>query len=233
MSTLTLPTTLHCGGCIASIQPYFDGEKSIKEWKVNLEAPVKTITVSGENISEKLVEELLHKAGYELLKTAPLDSSLPPIGSSLTTPKGFWSDADKWKRAAFNTFNCLIGCSIGDFGMLLYIQWKHPHISMAVQMGLAIVAGLCTSVMLETAILRIREKFDWNTAFTTALSMSFISMVTMEIAMNLTDFMVTGGKANFNAPGYWAAFALAAIAGFLTPLPYNYYKLKKYNKACH
>lgn len=233
MNTITLPTTLHCGGCIASIQPYFDAEKSIKEWKVNLDAPVKTITVSGEAVSEKLIEELLHKAGYEILKTAPPDSSLPTIGNTISASQGFWNDTQKWKRASFNTLNCLIGCSIGDFGMLLYIQWKHPHISMAVQMGLAIIAGLCTSVMLETAILHIREKFDWKTASTTALSMSFISMVTMEIAMNLTDFMVTGGKASFNSPGYWAAFGLAAIAGFIAPLPYNYYKLKKYNVACH
>ncbi|MFN3345037.1 MAG: DUF4396 domain-containing protein [Chloroherpetonaceae bacterium] len=26
---------------------------------------------------------------------------------------------------------------------------------------------------------------------------------------------------------------IALLAGFLVPLPYNYWKLKKFNKACH
>ena len=66
-----------------------------------------------------------------------------------------------------------------------------------------------------------------------AFSMSFLSMVGMEIAMNSTDFMVTGGQADFHNSQYWLAFGLALAAGFVVPLPYNYYKLKKYNKACH
>ena len=104
---------------------------------------------------------------------------------------------------------------------------------MPVQMLLATISGLCTSVMLETVILKVREGFEWNNALATAFSMSFISMVTMEIAMNISDFMVTGGKAAFNSPQYWMAFGIASVTGFLAPLPYNYYKLKKYNKACH
>ena len=63
--------------------------------------------------------------------------------------------------------------------------------------------------------------------------MSFLSMVAMEIAMNATDFMITGGKMALSNPNYWLAFIPAALLGFLVPLPYNYYKLKKYNKACH
>lgn len=63
--------------------------------------------------------------------------------------------------------------------------------------------------------------------------MSFISMVAMEVAMNLTDFMITGGKLSMATPAYRLSFIPAAVAGFLVPLPYNYFKLKKYNKACH
>ena len=36
-----------------------------------------------------------------------------------------------------------------------------------------------------------------------------------------------------NDPMYWFALIPALVVGFLTPLPYNYYKLKKFNQACH
>ena len=104
---------------------------------------------------------------------------------------------------------------------------------MTVQMILATIAGLITSVSLETILLRWREKFQWALAFQTAVSMSFISMIAMEVVMNTTDFMMTGGKAAFGNPLYWSALFVAMITGFLAPLPYNYYKLKKFNKACH
>lgn len=238
MNTITLPTTLHCAGCIESIKPFFNASEKVKEWKVDLSKPVKTITAIGENLSSEDVTSLLQQAGYDLLEeTAAISTELPPIGVPVnrqpSTVNGFWKDTDKWNRAAFNTLNCLIGCSIGDFGMVIFLQAYFPNTHMATQMLLATVAGLCTSVLLETIILKVREKFDWKSAFTTAFSMSFISMVTMEIAMNISDFMVTGGKAAFDSPQYWLAFGVAAVAGFLAPLPYNYYKLKKYNKACH
>jgi hypothetical protein len=100
-------------------------------------------------------------------------------------------------------------------------------------MVLATLAGLMTSVLLETVLLRVREKFSWMASLQTALSMSFLSMVAMELAMNTTDFMITGGKAAFSSPSYWLALMAAMVAGFLVPWPYNYYKLKKFNKACH
>ena len=105
--------------------------------------------------------------------------------------------------------------------------------SMTAQMILATIAGLITSVSMETILLKTKEKFAWNLALQTALSMSFISMIAMEIVMNATDFMITGGKAAFGNPMYWTALVFAMAAGFLAPLPYNYYKLKKFNKACH
>jgi hypothetical protein len=117
--------------------------------------------------------------------------------------------------------------------MIFFLQAYYPETSMLWQMVLAIIAGLMTSVTLETIILKTREQFNWLLAFKTALSMSFISMIGMELAMNTTDFMITGGKAAFDTIQYWLALGPALIAGFLLPLPYNYYKLQKYNKACH
>ena len=273
MSTIVLPTTLHCAGCVESIKPFFNKADKVKEWKVDLSKPVKTITATGEGLQKEDVVSLLQQAGYDIieetvgaplagapdLKTGALDSenpnALPPIGSVITnghhvntntratarvaptisnaTTAQFWTDQNIWQRAGFNTLNCLIGCSIGDFGTVIFLQAFYPHTSMTVQMLLATVAGLCTSVALETVILKVREQFDWKNALQTAFSMSFISMIAMELAMNASDFMVTGGKAAFNTSSYWLAFGVAAVAGFLVPLPYNYFKLKKYNKSCH
>ena len=94
-------------------------------------------------------------------------------------------------------------------------------------MILAIINGLITSIALETVIL-IKQKFSFKNAIKTAFGMSFISMISMEIAMNLTDYLITGG-----AVLNWYVVPIMLIVGFLTPLPYNYYKLKKYNISCH
>ena len=66
-------------------------------------------------------------------------------------------------------------------------------------------------------------------AFKTAIGMSLISMISMEVAMNAVDYIMTGGEAKITA----FTIIPMLIAGFLTPLPYNYFRLKKYGKACH
>lgn len=67
----------------------------------------------------------------------------------------------------------------------------------------------------------------------TAAGMSLISMVSMELAENLVDYHFTGGVIQFDSPQFWGAAILSVAAGFLTPLPYNYLRLRKYSKACH
>lgn len=218
METVTLKTNLHCEGCVNNIRPLLDADQSINGWSVDLKPDIKTLTVTGDQVSSKHINSLLDQAGYAIID----DHS-----------NRFWMDRSLWKRASFNTLNCLVGCSIGDFGMVFYLQAFYPNTPMAWQMTLAIIAGLCTSILLETIILKSRERFGWSLALKTAFGMSFISMVGMEIAMTSTDFLITGGKAAFNDPVYWLALIPALLVGFITPLPYNYYKLKKFNKACH
>jgi len=114
--------------------------------------------------------------------------------------------------------------------MIVYLQVYRP---LWLQMILAVAAGLISSILFETVLLRIKEKMQWLKAVQLALSMSVISIIGMEIVMNLTDFMITGGKAQITSLSYWLAFIPAAIAGFLAPLPYNYYQLKKHNRSHH
>ena len=93
-------------------------------------------------------------------------------------------------------------------------------------MALAIINGLLTSIALETFILS--KQMTLREAFNVAIGMSFISMVGMEAAMNITDVILTGG-----AILTWWAIPFMLFAGFITPLPYNYYRLKKFNQSCH
>ena len=138
-----------------------------------------------------------------------------------------WDCDNTWKKSAKNTGWCLLGCSIGDFGTIFFFQITEIAFPILGIMILAIINGLLTSISLETVIL-IRQNFKFKNAVKTALGMSFISMISMEIAMNLTDFLFTGG-ALLN----WYVIPAMLLAGFITPLPYNYYKLKKYNISCH
>ena len=138
-----------------------------------------------------------------------------------------WSCNNTWKRSAKNTAWCLLGCAIGDFGTILYFQITGIPWPVLAIMTLAIINGLITSIILETIIL-LRQKLDFSKALKTALGMSFISMVSMEIAMNLTDVILTGG-AILN----WWVVPIMLSVGFLTPWPYNYWRVKKYNISCH
>ena len=138
-----------------------------------------------------------------------------------------WWCKHTWKRSAKNTAWCLLGCAIGDLGTILFFQLTKIPFPVLGIMTLAIINGLITSIILETIIL-LRQNLDFSKAFKTALGMSFISMVSMEIAMNLTDVILTGG-AILN----WWVVPIMLLVGFLTPWPYNYWRLKKYNIACH
>ena len=141
-------------------------------------------------------------------------------------PRFHWKCKHTWRRSAKNTLWCLLGCSIGDFGTILYFQLNAINWPTLSIMILAIINGLITSIILETIILS--RQMTIKIAFQTALTMSFISMVAMEVAMNSVDWLILG-----EAKLVWWIVPLMLLAGFLTPWPYNYYRLKKYNIACH
>ena len=137
-----------------------------------------------------------------------------------------WYCKHTWRRASYNTMWCLLGCSIGDFGTIAYFQFMGIAWPVLAIMTLAIINGLITSILLETFILF--RQMPLKAAFQTAIGMSLISMISMEAAMNLTDFIATGG-----AKLTWGVIPLMLIVGFITPLPYNYWRLKALGKACH
>lgn len=95
-------------------------------------------------------------------------------------------------------------------------------------------SGILTSILLETILLkRGADQLSWPLAAKTAMGMSMVSMVAMEIAENAVDYHLTGGVVAFEDPRFWLAAVASVSAGFLAPLPYNYLRLRKYGRACH
>ena len=134
-------------------------------------------------------------------------------------------------RSAKNTLGCLIGCAIGDLGAIYLFQTYYAPLSIPSELWttvwiVAMSSGSITSVILETIILW--RQLGPKEAFKTAIGMSMISMLLMEIAMNVVDYGMMGEP----------AITLGVLpytlgAGFLAAWPYNYWRLKKHGKCCH
>ena len=138
-----------------------------------------------------------------------------------------WFCRNTWLVSAKNTSWCLLGCSIGDFGTIYFFQITNIQFPILGIMILAILNGIITSIILETLIL-LKQQMEFKHAINTAIGMSLISMLAMETAMNLTDFLIMGG-----AILVWWIIPIMLIAGFVTAWPYNYWRLKKFNISCH
>lgn len=212
---------MSCVGRVTDALNSIDGASDVS---VDLENGFASFSGIDENIATKTIQGLGYSVGSE---------SLTPLNVVLTTPmhqSDFnWRDGAIWKQSANNTKWCLVGCSIGDFGTIAAFQFIFTDSGWSTMMimALAMFNGIMTSIALETFIL-IKQMGGIKEAFRVAIGMSLISMIGMEAAMNLTDVLLTGGA--MLTPG---VIIPMLIAGFLTPWPYNYWRLKKYGISCH
>ena len=188
-----------------------------------------------ESLEGVLSAEVSHETGQAIVSHSGTghDSMVAAITSAGYTADGAsadfnWGDGDVWRKSANNTKWCLIGCSIGDFGTIAAFQFVFTDSgwSPMMIMALAMFNGIMTSIALETVILSAQMAL--HEAFRVAIGMSLISMLSMEAAMNIVDLVLTGG-----AKLTWWVIVPMLVAGFLTPWPYNYWRLKKYDAACH
>ncbi len=197
---------MSCGGCVSNLIAALE----VVEGVSSVEAEVGHAVVHHEGANSDALSGAITGAGF-----------------TINTPEFSWSDKAVWKESAHNTKWCLIGCSMGDMGTIAFFQFVYTDSGWATMsiMLLAMLNGLLTSIALETLILS--KKMILIEAFKTACGMSLISMISMEAAMNIVDYLMTGGAmlSIYTIPPM-------LIAGFLTPWPYNYWRLKKYNKAC-
>jgi copper chaperone CopZ len=223
-----------CGGCGNNVATALNKVTGVESADVDHAAGTATIFHSDEVLTSDL-EAAITTAGYPVADSTTA-TDLDSASSTTLVPGEFnWSDGSVWKQSANNTKWCLIGCSIGEFGTLAYYSFSGITADLVMYSNLwyffailPLINGLATSVMLETAIL-MRNQMNFSNALSTAFGMSFISMLMMEIAMEVTDLLFTGGQLGMN----YYAIPLMLLVGFLTPWPYNYWRLKKLGKACH
>ena len=207
-----------CEGCSNRVKSALESIQGVNSANVSHESGIAIVV--HQNVSRKIMTSSVQKIGY------------------IVDGKGedfHWKDGSVWKQSAHNTKWCLIGCSIGEFGTLAY--YSYSGITSGLELYskiwyfyaiLPLINGLTTSVMLETIIL-MRGQMDFRNALSTAFGMSFISMLMMEIAMEITDLLFTQGELGLMP----LAIPFMLLVGFLTPWPYNYWRLKKYGASCH
>ena len=191
-----------------------------------------------ESVSGVVSAEVSHETGSAIVSHSGVSRNLMTnavlaIGYTVDgrTEEFHWRDGSVWKQSAHNTKWCLIGCSIGDFGTIAAFQFI-PYLdalgwtAMSIMM-LAMFNGIMTSIALETFIL-IKQMGGIREAFRVAIGMSLISMIAMESSMNATDLLIMGEPSLT-----WWVIPIMLFVGFITPWPYNYWRLKKYGLACH
>ena len=218
-------TGMTCGHCAETVTNALESVDGVDSAEVSVDLSRAEVTHDG-SVARAVLVAAVAGAGF---------SAAGEAAAAEATGEGLdWSDGGVWKQSANNTKWCLIGCSIGEFGTLAYYQWAGWPLEVAVGTAffwflvvLPLINGLATSVMLETVLL-MRGQMDFRNALQTAFGMSFISMLAMEIAMEATDWLLTGSMGMT-----WWVIAPMLIVGFLTPWPYNYWRLKKYGQACH
>lgn len=207
-----------CEGCSNRVKSALESIQGVNSADVSHESGIAIVV--HQNVSRKIMTSSIQKIGY----------TVDGKGEDF-----HWKDGSVWKQSAHNTKWCLIGCSIGEFGTLAY--YSYSGITSGLELYskiwyfyaiLPLINGLTTSVMLETIIL-MRGQMDFRNALSTAFGMSFISMLMMEIAMEITDLLFTQGELGLMP----LAIPFMLLVGFLTPWPYNYWRLKKYGASCH
>ncbi len=220
-----------CMGCAGTVQAALEKVAVVESAEVTIEPGLAKVSGEGAIDRAELVSAVL-AAGFGVEGEAVAAATETP---TMEMDDYNWSDKGTWKQAANNTKWCLIGCAIGEFGTLAYYSYSGITAGLTLYSSiwyfyaiLPLINGLATSVMLETFIL-MRTQMDLGAAFKTAMGMSFISMLMMEISMEITDLLFTGGELGMN----YYAIPLMLFVGFITPWPYNYWRLKKYGQACH
>ena len=213
--TLTLDVGgMTCDGCAGRVRNALEEVSGVLSAIVSHESGEAIISHSG--VSKKNLSSAVRAIGY----------TVDGLGEEF-----HWRDGSVWRQSAHNTKWCLIGCSIGDFGTIAAFQFV-PYLdalgwsAMSIMM-LAMSNGIMTSIALETFIL-IKQMGGIREAFRVAIGMSLISMIAMESSMNATDLLIMGEPSLT-----WWVIPIMLFVGFITPWPYNYWRLKKYGIACH
>lgn len=136
------------------------------------------------------------------------------------------------KLANQSTLHCLLGCGIGELaGLMIGVSLGFdPWLTITLATFLAFVSGYTLGL-----VPLVREGNSWINAFRMIWLGETISIATMELVMNFTDYHVGGVQVDsvFHLR-FWLGFMLALPAGFIAAWPVNYWLLKRnLKKPCH
>ncbi|MFB4203433.1 hypothetical protein KBTX_01822 [wastewater metagenome] len=130
------------------------------------------------------------------------------------------------------TVHCLVGCSIGEFAGL--------SIGVALGLGttltltLAVVLSFIAGLNLAVQPLMREQGMSYLDGIRTIWLGETVSIAAMEVAMNVTDYLVGGVQVgSLASPMFWAGFVAALPVGFLAALPVNYWLIGRNLKHCH
>ena len=118
-------------------------------------SPQQTAHKSISNINKHHVEHI-----HEHKPPSATDLSFWKDNAVRSHPLHFYNDSNTinqvWRRASSNTLRCLIGCSIGDFSAMFYLQTHHTGLPFLAMMTIPMASGIATSLGFETLVLRIK-----------------------------------------------------------------------------
>jgi copper chaperone CopZ len=69
METLKFKTNIKCGGCVATVTPFLNGDENVEHWAVDLESADRVLKVETSHSPEE-IQQLVKKAGYVAEKIA-------------------------------------------------------------------------------------------------------------------------------------------------------------------
>ena len=65
MKKYEFKTNINCGGCIARVTPFLNGNTGIKEWQVDTMNPNKILTVETDDLNQGDLIAVIEKAGFK------------------------------------------------------------------------------------------------------------------------------------------------------------------------
>jgi len=65
MNRYQFKTNINCGGCIAAVTPFLDGNPHIIAWNTDTTIPDKILSVSTDTLTQQEVIALVEKAGFK------------------------------------------------------------------------------------------------------------------------------------------------------------------------
>jgi Domain of unknown function (DUF4396) len=137
-----------------------------------------------------------------------------------------------WRGAASVTLHCLTGCAIGEWlGLALGVSLHWPVArTIVVAVALAFLFGY-----LLTLVPLLRSGVKLGLALKIVWLGETVSIAVMELVMNVIDYAMGGMQPGMSllSMQYWAAFAVAAAAGFVAAWPINYWMLARKLRKTH